>query len=211
MESRAIQIHSRADSNVTLHVIPGHFATSHSHINYYVDMTYIKTRHQDASAAAVLLAEPYRNIQVDTIVCMDNCEVVGAFLAEALSEASYSVNSGKNISVVTPECDADHNMIFRDNIQREIYGKGVLILLASTTTGKTSRRLKECIQYYGGNVTGISSIFSAVDDVTGTPVYNLFSIEDVPAYSTYPYNKCPYCAARQKIDALVNGHGYSKL
>ena len=38
MESKVIKFYSKAGSNIVLRAIPGHFATSHSHINYYADM-----------------------------------------------------------------------------------------------------------------------------------------------------------------------------
>ena len=34
--------------NVPLRVARGHFATNHSHINYYIDITYQKTRLSEA-------------------------------------------------------------------------------------------------------------------------------------------------------------------
>ena len=37
MEARAINIISKQDKNLKIKIIPGHFATSHSHINYYID------------------------------------------------------------------------------------------------------------------------------------------------------------------------------
>lgn len=58
-------------------------------------------------------------------------------------------------------------MIFRGNLKPEIYGKNVLLLLASATTGKTVRNSIECIEYYGGILQGISAIFSAVDSING--------------------------------------------
>ena len=44
MENRMKKIQSHANKNVALRVIPGHFATNHSHINYYVDLTIMKSR-----------------------------------------------------------------------------------------------------------------------------------------------------------------------
>ena len=38
--------------NTPLRVAHGHFATNHSHINYYIDITYPKTRLSEAQAAA---------------------------------------------------------------------------------------------------------------------------------------------------------------
>ena len=88
MESRAIKIKSPKNSKISIKVIPGHFATNHSHINYYIDMTSIKHRHAMAYEAAATMAMKYENnTMVDTIVCMDGCEVIAAFLARYLSKS----------------------------------------------------------------------------------------------------------------------------
>ena len=44
MEARMVKLYARNNNHVALHAIPGHFATSHSHINFYIDMTSLKTR-----------------------------------------------------------------------------------------------------------------------------------------------------------------------
>lgn len=43
MEARMVKLYARNNNHVALHAIPGHFATSHSHINFYIDMTSLKT------------------------------------------------------------------------------------------------------------------------------------------------------------------------
>ena len=43
--------------NVPLRVARGHFATNHSHINYYIDITYPKTRLSEAQAVAQQLVK----------------------------------------------------------------------------------------------------------------------------------------------------------
>ena len=48
MENRIVKFKSKESAGLNLHAIPGHFATSHSHINYYVDVTSIKTRVSEA-------------------------------------------------------------------------------------------------------------------------------------------------------------------
>ena len=56
METRIQEIAARGNKSVKIGVIPGHFATNHSHVNYYVDMTSIKSFHRMAKNAAVELA-----------------------------------------------------------------------------------------------------------------------------------------------------------
>ncbi|MBQ9488993.1 MAG: orotate phosphoribosyltransferase [Lachnospiraceae bacterium] len=208
-----IKINHKTKRNISMRVVPGHFVTSHSHINFYFDMTTMKIRRSEAQAVAQAIAEQYSySTVVDTIVCMDGCEVIGAYLAEALENAGImSMNSHKTIYVVTPEINAQNQLIFRDNIRSAIENKHVLLLLASATTGKTISSSLECIQYYGGTLAGISALFSAVSEVEGQEVHSIFNASDVPQYSTYKSHECPMCRSAQKIDALVNSFGYSEL
>ena len=212
MEARTIKVYSQK-SEVPLKIIHGHFVTSHSHVNYYIDMTTLKTRQNEAEEMARSLGKQYvTSVPVDTIVCLDDTQVIGAFLAEQLSRAgNLSYNAHKTIYVVTPETHSTGQMVFRDNIQPMIRGKHVLILMASVTTGITVRKSIECVQYYGGVVSGVSAIFSAADTVEGVPVNHVFDRSDLPDYDTYAPHDCPFCREGQRIDALVNSYGYSRL
>ena len=51
MENRTMKILSQ-NGSVPLKLIYGHFATNHSHINCYLDMTTLKTRQSEAELAA---------------------------------------------------------------------------------------------------------------------------------------------------------------
>ena len=83
-----IKIPAKCNRKIELKAIPGHFATNHSHINYYLDMTPIKYRHTEAQLVAKEMVKKYRHTTaVDAIVCMDGCEVIGAYLAEELTAA----------------------------------------------------------------------------------------------------------------------------
>ena len=147
-----------------------------------------------------------------TYICMDGCEVVGAFMASELEKHdSISTNSHETVYVITPEFNSNNQMIFRDNLIPAIRNKHVLLLLATTTTGMTIDRSLECIQYYGGTVTGICSLFSAIDSIRGFPVVSAFTTRDIPGYQAYEYGSCPFCKGGHKLDAFVNGHGYSRL
>lgn len=213
MEHRLIKLRAKGTNDVTLKVIPGHFATNHSHINYYIDITTLKTRESEAMAVAKNLVQKYvSSTIVDTIVCLDGTQVVGAYLAQELTRTGFmSINSHQTIYVVTPEYNSNSQMIFRDNLQPMIRGKHVLLLMASVTTGLTINKAIEAILYYGGSVAGISSIFTAIDEVNGYHINAVFRKDDVPGYESYNYHKCPMCKAGQPIEALVNGFGYSKL
>ena len=111
------KLESKSHPGVTLKVIPGHFVTPHSHINSYIDMTTMKARQSEARACAKALAKGYaRGMTIDTIVCMDNTEVIGAYLADEITAIGTVTNNlHQTIYVTTPEYDAYGQMIFRDN------------------------------------------------------------------------------------------------
>lgn len=213
MESRMVKFYSKESNRVAIHAIPGHFATSHSHINYYIDMTSLKTRVQEAKELAKVL---YHNIgrisYIDTIVCMDGTEVIGAFLAEEFENGDFvSTNRHETIYVVEPELNSSNQLLFRDNIKPSIDGKHILLLSATTTTGKTIRRSLEGIRYYGGTVEAVASIFSTVKSVEGMQVFSVFSEADLPGYAAYTADECPFCKNGERLEAVVNGFGYSRL
>lgn len=199
--------------NTKLRVARGHFATNHSHINYYIDITYQKTRLSEAGESARQLVGHFINdTPVDTILCLDGTAVLGTCVAQELTKTGFrTINQHQTIYVLEPEYNANSQIIFRDNIQSMIRDKHVLILMASVTTGFTAKRSIEAIGYYGGKVAGVASIYSAVDEVGGYPVRSVYNIKDIPDYASYDYRECPYCKQGQRLDALVNSFGISKL
>lgn len=198
---------------VPLRVAKGHFATNHSHINYYIDITYQKTRLSEAKDSAYELVSHFvNNTPVDTILCLDGTAVLGTCVAQELKNSGFrTINAHQTIYVVEPEYNSNSQMIFRDNIKPMIQGKTVLILMASVTTGYTAKRAIEAIGYYGGQVAGVAAIYRAVNEVAGYPVRSAYSIADLPDYASYDYRECPYCKEGRKLDALVNSYGYSEL
>ena len=209
-----IQItHLPRHGNVPLRVAHGHFATNHSHINYYIDITFQKTRLSEARAVAKDLVTHFQSsTPVDTILCLDGTAVIGTCLADELTKSGFrSINSHNTIYVVEPEYNANSQIIFRDNIQPMIRGKHVLVLMASVTTGFTAKRSIEAIGYYGGTVVGIAALYSAVKEIAGLQVQSVYDLNDLPDYASYDYRECPYCKQGKKLDALVNSFGYSAL
>ena len=213
MEERTIKFRSKETNKFQLHAIPGHFATSHSHINYYIDVTSIKTRASEAKEAArIFYSYAPKHQLTDTIVCMDGTEVIGTFLSQEIeSYGLLSNNSHDTIYVVSPEVNSSNQIIFRDNNKKCIEGKVVVLLLATATTGETIRRALECIRYYGGHVAAIAAIFSTIDEIEGIHIDRLFGPEEVMNYEAYNSYDCPYCKQGQRIEAIVNGFGYSVL
>ena len=212
MDNRTVKITS-TNNHVPLKITPGHFATNHSHINYYLDVTTIKARMSEARLAAEALAGMYvYDTVVDTIVCLDGTQIIGAYLAEALTNAGVmSKNAHQTIYVIAPEYNSNSQMVFRENTQPMVTGKNVILLMASITTGLTINKGLECIQYYGGILQGVSAIFSAVKEVNGIPINSVYTKEDLPDYESFDYRNCPYCRQSMKLDALVNSYGYMQL
>ena len=202
-----------SSAGVTIDVTQGHFSTGHSHINFYVDTTRLKASSAESAAAAKQLASKYAGTPVDTIVCIEGTEVIGAYLAQELSKGSTrSINSGRPIFVVPPDYNSAGQLIFRDNIRPMIDGKNIIVVLADVTTGRTSARAVEGVQYYGGRVQGVCALFSAIDHVANFPVTAVVTVkDDIPSYQAYESTECPFCKAKVKLDALVNSFGYSKL
>lgn len=213
MESKMVKVPARSDSRIQLKVYPGHFATPQSHITHYLDITTMRTRCSEARLIAQALASNYEaSIPIDTIICTDGLEVIAAYLAEELSKAGVlSMNAHQSIYVLSPERSSSGQMIFRDNTQMMIHEKNILILNGSITTGETLSRAVESILYYGGIIRGVAAIFSAVSSVAKLPVCSIYQQKDIPNYGTYRFHNCPLCKNKQKLDAMVNGYGYSKL
>lgn len=212
MENNYTKIFTTGTS-AALKVTPGHFATNHAHINYYLDMTTLKTRTNEAQQTAKSLAGMYLyDTVVDTIVCMEGTEVIGAFMSEELTKSGFhSMNMHQTIYIVRPEFNNNSQIIFRENLIPMIRSKHVIILMATVTTGLAADKAIESIRYYGGLLQGVSAIFSAVDQTNGVPIRSVFGKKDVPDYAYYDYHDCPLCKAGKKLDALVNAFGYSKL
>ena len=201
------------NSSIPLRVARGHFATNHSHINCYIDMTMTKHRLSEARTAAIELAASFKtSTVVDSILCLDGTEVIGACMASELTKAGIrSINAHQTIYVVTPEHTVGSQLIFRENVSPMIAGKHVLILAASVTTGYTAQEAVNVIRYYLGTPVGVCSIFTCVDECAGFPVTTIFKSSEIFDYSSTPANECPLCRAGVKLDAMVNSFGISSF
>ena len=163
-------------SSLFLRVAKGHFATSHSHINYYIDVTTQKARLSEAKAVAKELVAAYQHSTiVDTVLCLDGTQVIGTCLANELTKDGFAnMNAHQTIYVITPEYTSGSQIILRDNLAPMVRGKHVLILSASITTGYTVQAAIEAVNYYGGTVAGLSAIFATTHECLGIPVTSIF-------------------------------------
>lgn len=207
-------LRSARNPKARIKILEGHFATVNSHINTYIDMSTVKCRHNNGRETARVLANHFQNnTMIDTIVCLDGTELIGAFMAEFLADIGImSINSGKNISIITPDVNAYGQLVFMDSTLRMLKHMQVLVLAASVTTGQTITRAAEAVSYYGGTVRGVAAIFSNVEQTAeGMEIFSIFQKEDLPDYQSYLPSECPMCRKKMPIDAIVNSFGYSKL
>ena len=201
------------NKDVVLRYIPGHFVTPNSHVNYYMDLTDMKSRQREARATGEEIAEFYLSSDlIDTILCLNGMEVVGSYLANKLTKAGIlSANSHQTMYITSPEYNVSGQMMFRENNQHMIKGKRVLVLIDTATTGATLMSAIGSIRFYGGQVVGVSAIFSVADQIDGFPIRALYSTKDLPDYSSNPVEHCPLCKNGVAVDAICNGFGYSTL
>ena len=213
MEKKTPILIPSSTGKVSLKAVHGHFSTSHSHVNFYIDMTDIKSNARVAEEIAKMLAHQYSSsTEVKAILCLDGTVPIGGFLAQELSKGNIrGVNRGEPIYVLTPEYNSAGQMMFRDNYTSIINNQNIILLMASVTTGMTVQQGAECISYYGGRLRGISAIFSALDKVDDMPIHSLYHINDLPGYSSHPASQCPACRRGEKLDAIINGFGYFKI
>ena len=209
----SFKINSPYNNLINLKVTPGHFATSSSHINAFIDLTTLKARSSEAKAVAKSMCSEYMATTiVDVIICMDGTDVIGAYLADELTNSGIMcMNAHGTIYVITPEQNAMGQLTFPDNVVPMVRGKHVLLLLATATTGRTVEKALECIEYYNGSVQGISSIFSAADEIGGHPIHSIFHAKDIEGYSSFGFHDCPFCKNGQKLDGIISTGGLKSL
>ncbi len=201
------------NTRLNLRVAKGHFATNHSHINYYIDVTTQKCRLSEAKEVAKDLVHNFRSTTiVDTVLCLDGTQVIGTCLADELTGDGFrNMNAHQTIYVITPEYTSGSQIILRDNLVPMVKDKHVLILSASMTTGYSMQSAIEAVNYYGGRVSALSAIFSTYHEYMGYQVSSIFDLNTLPDYASYSSQECPMCKAGQRIEALVNSFGYSRL
>ena len=176
-------------------------------------MSKIKSNASMARNVAREMAVPYLSRSlVDTIICMEDIDVIGAYMAEELlEEGSMVVNSDREIHVIRPTISVNGELIFMQSNQKYVYNKHIILLISSASTGKTISNALDCISYYGGKLEGISAIFSAKDEIGGHKINSIFGADDIPNYEVAKSFECKMCRENQKIDAIVNHDGYTTI
>jgi phosphoribosylpyrophosphate synthetase len=213
MERKAFTIPLTKNPSIKMNVIPGHFTTSQFHISHYLDLYDLKTNVLLARDVAMELALPYLTTTlVDTIVCMEGTEVIGAYMAEELLQEGLSViNTGREIHVLTPLSNVNRKLMFQSNIKDLIRNRNTILLVSSISSGNTINSALECLSYYGANVVGISALFNAYTETAEIEIHSMFTSEDIPGYTIDSPDKCAMCKDGHKLDALIIHDGYTKM
>ncbi len=213
MNPNSWEVSCRYNKDIKLTVSRGHFATSHAHVDHYMSLTAIRTHHKMAKLSAQELAKNYMTSSpVDTIICLELTQTIGAFLAMELAQSgNRSVNENHDICVVTPEINSNSQLMFSSDVQALIQDKNILVLISTVSTGRSLNRALECITYYGGHLVGVAALFSAVEESAGIVIRSLFTPDDVPDYHSYQSNECPLCQRGRKLDGLVTMSGYTRI
>lgn len=213
MQKDTFTVVSQKEPKIVLEVAPGHFTTSSTHTNYYLNVNKLTHDVRIAQEVARELAIPYMTSAIiDTIVCIEDTQVLAAYLAQELvEEGVYVMNEDRDMNIVTPASNINGQLIFTKDVMPLIEGKNVMLLLATVSSGKTMRRALDCLKYYNGTLVGVSALFSTKPEIDGQEIHSIFSEEDIPGYQFNRPAECPLCKAGQPLDAIVSAGGYMKL
>ena len=211
MLMNCVTVTAKGNRKIRLNIYPGHYATSHAHVDNYFSMTEVRTDCGMAAEAADMLAAHFRYTPVDTVISLEYTQIIGAFVAMRLCAPGRDINSGADIHVVTPQVNSNNQLTFSSDMQPYVTGKNVLLLLSTVSTGRSLARAVECIRYYGGNLAGIASIFSAIGESGGLPVRSIFTSADLSAYNSYSSDQCPFCRSGRKLDGFITTAGYTEI
>ena len=211
MESKVFDVSLTKNPLISIKVIPGHFTTSNIHISHYLDMSNMKSTASIARDVAREMAIPYLSSTiVNTIVCMERTVVIGAYLAQELMQPGTAVvNSGSEIHVVAPLNNVSGKLVFQESSLGWISNQSIILLVASVSSNRTVNSALECLEYYNGRVVGISALFVA--SPSEKRIHSLFTADDIPGYKMYTPAECEMCKAGQKLDAIINSEGYTRI
>jgi len=210
MENKSFSVSLEKNRRIAITVLTGHFTASNHHVNYHFDVSTMKSNARVARDIARELSMAYlSSTNVDTIVCLDKTETIGAFMANELLNGG--VNMGNEIHVVSPISNVNNNLVFKDSTLEWITGKNVILLVAMMISGKAVDRAMECLGYYNANVVGTSALFMARRENQQNKVNALFTSDDISGYKMYSPGQCEMCKAGLPLDAIVSTEGYTYI
>ena len=208
MENKTFSVPLEKNTRIKITVLTGHFTASNHHVNHHFDVSAMKASATVARDIARVLAIPYLpSTHVDTVVCLDKTETIGAFFANELMSTGMNLDS--EIHIVTPASNVNNNLVFRDSMLEWITGKNVILLVAMMISGQAVNRAMECLDYYKANVAGISALFVASPDTQKYKINALYTSKDIDGYKMSSPGQCEMCKAGLPLDAIVDTEGYT--
>lgn len=213
MNTNSFNVSLSKNPDINMNVVPGHFTTSHFHLSHFLNLDDLKTSSTNARDVAIELATPYiSSTPIDTIVCMEETELIGAYLADELTyEGTSVINSGKDIYVIKPTSNTNRQLFFKNNLQQFITGHNVLLLVSSISSGLTLNTALEMLAYYGANLVGVSALFTYLPKSIDMNINYLFTGDDIPGYKMYKPSDCELCKNGQDLDAIIIQGGYTEI
>lgn len=172
----------------------------------------MKSRTAEAQNIAHELAANYEvSTPVDTIICMDGLEVIGAYLSEELTKAGifpWMLIRRSTWLLLNPAIpDRLSSVIIFSQWSRakctdpQWFDYHRLYFVQSNREHSVLRRHYQ--RYRSHIQQSRQRGFS--------PCIFYFNTKDIPDYHSYSSTKCPMCQRQQKIDAIVSSYGYSAL
>jgi len=213
MENKAFNVSLKKNPRITMKVIPGHFTASSTHTSHYLDLSALKSNAAIAQDVARELAIPYlSSTTVDAIVCIGRTEVIGAYLAQELTQSGINVvNQNAEIYIMTPLVNDVGTLSFQSSMVKQIINKNVILLTTWALSGHTLDRLFNVMSFYGAKIAGISSLFVVNPDSLEQDAHALFTSDDIEGYKLYSPRNCEMCKNGQRLDALISSEGYTKI
>ena len=133
---------------------------------------------------------------VDTIVCLEGLEVIGAFMAEELTQEGTSViNSDRDSYVVTPISNYNRKLMFQHSMQELISNRNIIVLVSSVSSGLTLYSALECLSYYGGKLAGISAYLMPIPKDMNMKLILFLQTSVLLSYFTV--DDCPLCKRKK--------------
>jgi orotate phosphoribosyltransferase len=212
MERNAYTLSCEKNPHITLRVIPGHFTTSNSHLSHFIDVSGLKSNVSMAREVAKELSQAYLSTaRIDTIVCMERTEVIGAFLAEELMASGVSAIDGGDIHIITPISNNIGTLSFLTSMVGLLAGKNVLLLTTSVSSGRSLNGALDCLAYYQAKIIGISTLFRVASASPELKINALFTSDAVTGYKSFSSRDCELCRAGLPLNALISSEGFTRI
>ena len=132
-------------------------------------------------------------------------------LSEAKAVAEQLIHDYRANTIIDTILCLDGTEVIGTCMANELTKDNYINMNAHQTIYVVSPDAIDAINYYGGNVVGVSAIFATVDECDGHAVHSIFDPNDLGDYESYKPHHCPKCKNGEKIEALVNSYGISML